>query len=41
MLEKILAVSENRKEIFAGIDDIRDESDREGIRAVVEVKKGP
>lgn len=40
MLEKILAVSENRKELFAGIDDIRDESDREGIRAVVEVKKG-
>lgn len=40
MLEKILAVSETRKELFAGIDDIRDESDREGIRAVVELKKG-
>ncbi len=40
MLEKILAVSENKKEIFAGIADIRDESDREGIRAVVEVRKG-
>ncbi|MEG2188711.1 MAG: DNA gyrase subunit A, partial [Christensenella sp.] len=40
MLEKILAVSENKKELFAGIDDIRDESDREGIRAVIELKKG-
>ena len=40
MLEKILAVSENKKELFAGIDDIRDESDREGIRAVIEIKKG-
>ncbi len=40
MLEKILSVSENKKELFAGIDDIRDESDREGIRAVIEIKKG-
>ncbi|MEG0833837.1 MAG: DNA gyrase subunit A [Christensenellaceae bacterium] len=40
MLEKILATSEIKKEIFAGIDDIRDESDREGIRAVIEIKKG-
>ncbi len=40
MLEKILAVSETKKELFSGIDDIRDESDREGIRAVVELKKG-
>ncbi|MEA4852801.1 MAG: DNA topoisomerase (ATP-hydrolyzing) [Christensenella sp.] len=40
MLEKILAISENKKEIFSGIDDIRDESDREGIRAVIEIKKG-
>ncbi len=40
MLEKILNVSESKKELFAGIDDIRDESDREGIRAVIEIKKG-
>lgn len=40
LLEKILAISEGRKEIFSAIDDIRDESDREGMRAVVEVKKG-
>ena len=40
MLEKILSVSENKKEIFAGIADIRDESDREGVRAVIEVRKG-
>jgi len=40
MLEKILAVSEAKKDIFASIDDIRDESDREGVRAVIEIKKG-
>lgn len=40
MLEKILSVSESKKELFAGVDDIRDESDREGIRAVIEIKKG-
>ena len=36
MLEKILSVSENKKKLFAGIADIRDESDREGVRAVIE-----
>lgn len=40
MLEKILRVTENKKEMFAGIADIRDESDRSGIRAVIEVRKG-
>ncbi len=40
LLEKILAISEAKKEIFSAIDDIRDESDREGMRAVIEVKKG-
>jgi DNA gyrase subunit A len=40
MLEKILKVSEQRKVMFSGISDIRDESDRTGIRAVVELKKG-
>ena len=39
MLEKILHLSEEKKNIFAGINDIRDESDRMGMRAVIEVKK--
>ena len=39
MLEKVLRVSEEKKGIFSGIYDIRDESDRMGMRAVVEVKK--
>ncbi len=39
MLEKILKVSEQRKAMFSGITDIRDESDRMGIRAVIELKK--
>ena len=39
-LEKILAlVQQKSKSAFAGISDIRDESDRTGIRAVIEVKK--
>ena len=38
-LEKILALSQEKKALFAGIADIRDESDRSGMRAVVEVKK--
>jgi DNA gyrase subunit A len=40
MLEKILRVTEQKKNMFAGIADIRDESDRTGIRAVIEVRKG-
>ncbi len=40
MLEKILRITEQKKEMFAGIADIRDESDRTGIRAVIEVRKG-
>ena len=39
MLSKILAVTEQKKDMFAGIADIRDESDRTGIRAVIEVRK--
>lgn len=39
MLEKILKISEEKKNILGGIYDIRDESDRNGIRAVVELKK--
>ena len=39
MLEKILRITEQKKDMFAGIADIRDESDRSGIRAVIEVRK--
>ncbi len=40
LLEKIFSISEAKKEIFGAIDEVRDESDREGMRAVIEVKKG-
>ncbi len=40
MLEKILKVSEEKKAVFAGIFDIRDESDRTGMRAVIEIRSG-
>lgn len=39
MLEKILQTTEQKKDMFAGICDIRDESDRTGLRAVIEVRK--
>ena len=39
MLEKILRVSEEKKGVLSYIHDIRDESDRMGMRAVIEVKK--
>ena len=39
MLEKILRVSEEKKGVLTNIYDIRDESDRMGMRAVVEVRK--
>ncbi|NLJ41830.1 MAG: DNA gyrase subunit A [Clostridiales bacterium] len=39
LLEKILRLSEENKGVLTGIADIRDESDRNGIRAVIEVKK--
>lgn len=39
LLEKILKLSEARKGVLTGISDIRDESDRNGIRAVIEIKK--
>ena len=38
-LEKILKLSEEKKLLFSGISDIRDESDRTGMRAVIEVRK--
>ncbi len=40
MLEKILRLSEEKKDILGAISDIRDESDRNGLRAVIEIKKG-
>ena len=39
MLEKILKLSEEKKALFGGIHDIRDESDRTGMRAVIELKR--
>ncbi|MBR4501655.1 MAG: DNA topoisomerase 4 subunit A [Clostridia bacterium] len=39
MLEKILRLSEEKKGQLGGIYDIRDESDRTGMRAVIEVRK--
>ncbi|HHT65719.1 MAG TPA: DNA gyrase subunit A [Clostridiales bacterium] len=39
LLEKILRLSEQKKGVLTGISDIRDESDRSGIRAVIEIKK--
>ncbi|HZJ58143.1 MAG TPA: DNA gyrase subunit A [Clostridia bacterium] len=39
LLERILRLSEERKGVLTGIADIRDESDRNGVRAVIEVKR--
>ena len=39
MLEKILRLSEEKKGQLGGIYDIRDESDRTGMRAVIEVRR--
>jgi len=39
MLEKILRLSEEKKVALGGIYDIRDESDRDGMRAVIELKR--
>jgi len=39
MLEKILKLSEEKKNALGGIYDIRDESDRTGMRAVIELRK--
>ena len=40
MLRKIDSLRETKKEMFAGIDEIRSETDRSGIRAVIDLKKG-
>lgn len=39
MLERILKLADEKKAALSGIFDIRDESDRTGLRAVVELKK--
>nr|MDD6335934.1 DNA gyrase subunit A [bacterium] len=39
LLEKISKLSEEKKDILGGIYDVRDESDRDGMRAVIELKK--
>ena len=39
LLEKILKLKEEKKELLAGIHDIVDESDRNGMRAVIRIKK--
>ena len=39
MLEKIQKLSEEKKAALGGIYDIRDESDRTGMRAVIELRK--
>lgn len=38
-LEKILQVTQEKKSLFSAVADIRDESDRNGTRAVIEIKK--
>ena len=38
-LSKILEITQEKKAMFAAISDIRDESDRMGTRAVIEIKK--
>jgi len=40
ILERILKLSVDQKDALGCISDIRDESDRNGMRAVIEVKKG-
>ena len=39
MLERIQRLTEEKKSLFADISDIRDESDREGMRAVIELRR--
>ncbi|MHB1315631.1 MAG: DNA gyrase subunit A [Christensenellales bacterium] len=40
MMEKILKLSEEKKQLFSGMTDILDESDRTGIRVAIYLKKG-
>lgn len=38
-LSKILELTQEKKSLFSAVGDIRDESDRSGVRAVIEIKK--
>lgn len=40
LLARILEHIKAKKEIFSQVTDIRDESDRDGVRAVIELRKG-
>lgn len=40
MLRKIQQLRTTRKDLFAGISDVRSETDRTGLRAVIELKSG-
>ncbi len=40
MLKKIYALKESKKELFGGIVDVVDESDRNGMRIVIKLRKG-
>lgn len=40
MLRKIEQLRTTRRELFSGISDVRSETDRSGIRAVIELKNG-
>ncbi|MBD5560895.1 MAG: DNA topoisomerase 4 subunit A [Clostridia bacterium] len=40
LLEKALQIVEAKRDLFGAVEEIRDESDREGMRAVFEIKKG-
>ncbi len=39
LLQNILALREDKKDLLAGISEIVDESDKEGMRAVIRIKK--
>ena len=39
LLKKIVELKENKKDILGGIGDVVDESDRDGMRAVIKLKK--
>ena len=39
LLKKIVDLKEEKKDLFSGIADVVDESDRNGMRAVVKLKK--
>ena len=40
MLRKIQQLRTTKKELFSGISDVRSETDRTGLRAVIELRSG-